>query len=406
MPPEYSTHPADARHHSLDGLRGLAILGILVMNIQGFAMPWPAYSNPEAYGDLGGLNAWVFRLGYLFFDTKFYSLFALMFGAGMVLLLERTQEAGAIPSVRHYRRMLVLAVIGLAHGTLLWYGDILLMYAVCGSVAWLGRHRRPLTLLLWGVALMAVPPAINVWTHAQVSGWSPENLAVLAKSWQPGSAVIARELAVYSGGYLQQLPYRSDIFLTSVAWSLGLKIFWQTTGLMLTGMALYRWRILTAGRSTTFYRRLLFIGAAIGLGLASWALIASEARDWAFPWSKFIGPQINEAGAPLLALAWMSLVMLAYRSGHLPRTRRALETVGRTALSNYLLQSLLCTTIFYGHGLGLFGDLSRAQQMLVVLLVWTIQIPLSQWWLSRFRQGPVEWIWRCFARWEWTPMRR
>lgn len=387
-------------------LRGMAILGILVMNIQAFAMPWPAYANPHAYGSLEGIHGWVYTVSHLFFDTKFYSLFALMFGAGLALMSERARTAGQWDSAIHYRRMLLLALIGLLHGTLLWYGDILLMYAVCGSAAWLFRRKRAATQLVLGIALVAIPPLIGLLTHWSMSAWPPGAVTEMAASWAPDSPLIERELAVYSGGYWQQVPYRSETYLMSATWGLALEVFWQATGLMLLGMALFRWGVLTAARSLRFYRRLLVAGIVVGLGLSLSGLAAIEAKDWAFPWTRLVGSQLNNLGAPLLALAWLSLAMLLHRSARLPRTRAALAAIGRTALSNYLLQTLLCTSLFYGHGLGLFGQVERAGQLLVVLAVWAIQIPLSVWWLRHFHQGPVEWLWRTVARLEPPPFRR
>jgi len=394
------------RYESLDLLRGLAILGILVMNIQSFAMPWPAYANPYAYGSMEGIHGWVYWISHIGFDTKFYSLFALMFGVGIALMAERLGQRQQPMAGLHYRRMLLLALIGLLHGFLIWYGDILFMYAVCGGLAYLFLKRRTPTLVIWGLLFLLIPVLLSTLFYWSL-GYAPDEVyAELAKTWSADSPDIQGDMESLRGGWTSQLPQRAQVFLQVITWGFLTVVLWHALGLMLLGMALYRSGFFTLGWTARQYQLTAGLGLILGLTLVLWGVSAIEARDWSFPWTKFVGQQFNELGAPLMALAYASLLMLACRHAHIIRRLPALAAVGQTALSNYLFQSVACTLIFYGHGLGLFGDLERAQQLLVVLLVWAIQLPASLWWVRRFHYGPVEWLWRAGSRLERPPFRR
>ena len=167
---------ADERIVSLDVLRGFAILGILIMNIQSFSMIGAAYLNPTAYGNLTGLNRVVWTLGHLFADMKFISIFSMLFGAGVVLFATRLESRGQRPGPVHYRRTFWLLVIGLAHGFLLWYGDILAIYALIGFIVYLFWRRSPLALLITGVAVMCVGTLLYVGAGVGITMAPPEAL--------------------------------------------------------------------------------------------------------------------------------------------------------------------------------------------------------------------------------------
>ena len=398
--------PEQTRHASLDMLRGFAILGILVMNIQAFAMPWPAYANPYAFGSMDGLHGWVYYISHVFFDGKFYSLFAMMFGAGLALLAERSLQTDRSATAHHYRRMLFLGLVGLLHGFFIWYGDILFIYAVCGSVAWLFLRRRTRTLFVVALLFLLTPLLISLLTAWSMAHWPDELLVEMAQWWGPNSPAIAEDLAAYTGAYSDQLPVRAEVYLSIISWSMGLHVFWHATGLMLLGMVLYRLGMMTAEWSRRAYLLTLLLGLGLGLLLVLWGLLQIEAQNWRFPWTKFVGRQYNNTAAPLMSLAYLAMIMLLYQMGRARLIQQGLQAVGKTALSNYLLQSLVCTLIFYGHGLGLFGEVSRGWQAAIVPGIWLGQIGLSLWWLRHFRHGPVEWLGRCFSRLEAPAFRR
>ncbi len=394
-----------ARIDSIDVLRGFALLGILVMNVQAFAMPQAAYFNPTAYGDLEGANLWVWLTGRMFFDQKFMTLFSMLFGAGIVLMAGRAKARGGAGRV-HYRRMGWLLVIGLLHAHLLWYGDILFTYAVCGMVVYPLRHLSPGRLVALGTTLLAIGSAPSVGAGMSLPYWPEEALSALTdEAWRPTPEVIEAELAVYRGGWLAQLPSRSG---DALALQTVLLIFWglwRAGGLMLIGMALFKGDVLGARRSARFYAGLIAAAVAVGLPLQAYGLSLDFARGWPV-WSFFIGMQFNYWPSVAVSLGYVGLVMLACRNAALHRFTRPFAAVGQTALTNYLLQTVLCTLVFYGHGLGWFGSVDRVGQIGVVAAVWAVQLVASPLWLSRFRFGPAEWAWRSLTYGARQPLRR
>ena len=396
---------AGARIDAIDVLRGFALLGILVMNVQAFAMPGAAYFNPTAYGDLEGANLHVWLAGRMLADQKFMTIFSMLFGAGIALMAGRAEARGdARPA--HYRRMAWLAVIGLLHAHLLWAGDILFLYAVCGMLVYPLRRQPPGRLLVLGAASLAVASVWSVGTGLSLPYWSEaERAALEADLWRPTPARIEAELAAYRGGWLAQQPVRSAgalLFETLLLITWGL---WRAGGLMLIGMALFRRDVFSARRSPRFYAALIAVAAAVGLPLQAWGIALDFERGWTL-WSFFLGVQLNYWPSIAVGLGYVGGVMLACRTAALRRFTRPFAAVGRTALTNYLLQTLLCTTVFYGHGLGWFGSVDRLGQMGVAAGVWAVQLVVSPLWLRRFRFGPAEWAWRSLTYGTRLPIRR
>ncbi len=199
------------RIESLDVLRGFAVLGILVMNIQSFSMIGAAYLNPTAYGDLTGANYMVWLFSHVLTDRKFMTLFSMLFGAGIVLMTSRREAGGGRTAGVHYRRMGLLLLVGLLHAYLLWYGDILHAYALCGFIVYLFRRWRPRTLIVVGLLSVAFASALAVFFDWSIQYWPPESLEDMMKSWAPSDAVIAKEVTSYRGGWVEQLPHRALI---------------------------------------------------------------------------------------------------------------------------------------------------------------------------------------------------
>ena len=381
------------RIDAIDVLRGFALLGILLMNVQSFAMPQAAYFNPTAYGDLEGANLNVWVAVRMLADQKFMTIFSMLFGAGIVLMAGRAEERGDGRRV-HYRRMGWLLVIGLLHAHLLWSGDILFLYAVCGMLVYPLRRLPPGRLIAIGVGLLAVASAYSVGSGLALPYWPEEARTGFATSvWQPSPEMIEAELAAMRGGWLDQQPTRSAgalAFETLLLISWGV---WRAGGLMLIGMALFRREVFSARRSPRFYAALIAVAVAVGLPLQAYGIALDFDRGWSF-WSFFIGVQFNYWPSIVVSLGFVGSVMLACRTEALRGLTRPFAAVGQTALTNYLLQTVLCTTIFYGHGLGWFGSVDRVGQIGVVAVVWAVQLIASPLWLRRFRFGPAEWAWR------------
>ena len=228
------------RIDALDVLRGVATLGILVLNIQAFAMPLAAYYNPTALGPLEGANLYVWVMGRMLADQKFMTIFSMLFGASIVLITERAEARGDVRRV-HYRRMGWLLIIGLLHAHLLWSGDILFLYAVCGMLVYPLRRLPTVLLLVLGAVLLAIASAYSVVVGLTLPYWPEEvRSSLMADMWKPTPEMIETELAAYRGGWLDQQPFRSTRafeFETYVLISWGL---WRAGGLMLIGMALFR----------------------------------------------------------------------------------------------------------------------------------------------------------------------
>jgi uncharacterized protein len=223
----------------------------------------------------------------------------------------------------------------------------------------------------------------------------------------PTSEMIAAELATYRGSWLRQMEHRLPTALVFQTFVFGMWGFWRATGLMLIGMGLFKLGIFSAERSMKFYLTLVGLGVVIGIPLIRYGTYRSFEYGWESPYAFFLSSQYNYWASLLVALGWVGAVMLVCRANN--RTANAvapLAAIGRLALSNYLLQSLLCTTIFYGHGLGLFGRIERVGQLAIVISIWALQLVWSPLWLRYFVMGPVEWLWRSLTYWRLPPLRR
>jgi uncharacterized protein len=393
------------RYHSLDLLRGIAVLGILIMNIQSYAMIQAAYLNPTAYGDFTGINRWVWILSHIFADQKFMTIFSILFGAGIILLTQRAEAKGVSAAGLHYRRTFWLLLIGLAHAYLLWHGDILVPYALCALFVFLFRKRKAKTLFITGVIFILISSIIYLLIGWSIQYWPPEQIQETLVNWKPSPEVVAKELSDFRGGWLEQMNQRvpSAFFLETylfLIWSM-----WRAGGLMLIGMAFFKWGFLTAERKDEFYKKGLTISMIAGLVFIVFGLIRNFQEDFIMEYSFFIGPQFNYWGSLFLSFAFICIIMLLSKRNIKNWLYKSLAGVGRTAFSNYLLQTVICTTIFYGHGLGLIGYVERGTQFLIVIAVWVFQIFITNIWLRYFRFGPAEWLWRSLTYWKLQPMK-
>ncbi|MCK7592057.1 DUF418 domain-containing protein [Pseudomarimonas salicorniae] len=394
------------RIDSLDLLRGFALLGILLMNIQVFAMPGPAYTNPSNYGDLGGVNLWVWVLTHILADQKFMSLFSMLFGAGVCVFTERAMEKTGHAAALHYRRTFWLLVFGLIHAHLIWYGDILYSYALCGLLLYLFRRLSPRALLIWSAVFLLVPAVYSGFIQWAMPYIPAEAKAGMMQSWAPPAEKIQAEVSGYQGSWIEQQSQRhqSALMLETVVFAI--HFFWRAMGMMLLGMALYKLGVLSGRRPPAFYTRMLLIGAILGISLSAWGVHWNFSHGWSLEASMFGGSLFNYFGSIALALAYVGLVIRLYQAQAAVGLQQRLRAVGRMAFSNYIAQSLLCTFVFYGFGLGLFGQVERWQQLLVVLAVWTLQLIWSPIWMRHFLFGPLEWLWRALSYMQRPRMRR
>ena len=390
----------------IDVLRGFALLGILVMNIQSFAMVGAAYDNPTALGDLRGANFLVWLLSHLLADQKFISIFSMLFGAGIVLMWQKAESSGVGPTQLHYRRMGWLMLFGLLHAYLLWYGDILYTYGVCGLFVYLFRRKSPRTLVSSALILAAIGSLIAIGLGSLwVPHWSPHIRAEYLEDWLPSPQVINEEVAAYRGSWIDQMSERvptafyieTSMFLTFY--------FWKASSLMLLGMALFKLRAFHARWSRRRYLLLVGAGLLVGIPMIIVGVVQNFAKHWDIGYSYYAGAQYNYWGSYLVALGWIGLIMLWCQGSWAAALQERTAAVGRTAFSNYILQTIICTTIFYGYGFGYFGSVSRTSQILIVFAIYAAQLVIAPFWLRHFQFGPLEWLWRSVTYGKRPPFR-
>lgn len=379
---------------SLDLLRGVAIAGILIMNIQSFSMPSAAYINPTAFGDLTGINKWVWIISHLLASGKFMSIFSMLFGAGVLLFIENAVRRGDHAARLHFRRMGWLLLFGMMHGYLLWSGDILVCYSLCGMVIWFFRNRKADRLLRAAAIFFLVPMVLGILWAFSMPYWQEEAVEAMSEIWNPDAGHIALTVERMKGGWLEQMKERVPHTLSMQTTVFLSETFWRVCSMMLLGMFLLKKEVLTAQRTRSFYIRLTLIGLSSGYLLSAFGVWMNFRMGWTLEYSMFLGGQFNYLGSLAVALGYMGVVMLIVKSERFCIFIRSFSALGRTAFSNYIFQTLICSLIFYGNGLGLFGSMERKYQLLIVIGVWVFQMILTTLYLRIFRQGPLEWLWR------------
>lgn len=397
--PSESQQSAMPRLPMLDVLRGFAVLGILLVNIQSFGLVSSAYLNPKAVGEPPPLDWTVWLITHLVADEKFITILTLLFGAGILLLADRSREPAATFEAGFRRRMLWLLAIGVVHGLLFWKGDILATYALCALVAVKLRQCRTSDLVRLALILLLVPSLLALGMTGVLALLPTDQIENLqARVWLPPAEAVLYEIALYTTAGFNALGTRALDALAVQIWMLGTERFWRITALMLLGMVLYRAGFLAGRWSLRAYTTVAIAALGVGLPLVMLGVWWNARIDWEFRYSIYIGQFANYWASAPVALGWIAVLMIVLKLGLLDRAMRGLAAVGRLALSNYLFQTLACTTIFYGHGLGLYGQLTRAELLLVVVLVWAVQVALSIWWVRYHPIGPFEAAWRSLAR--------
>ncbi|MCO6436320.1 MAG: DUF418 domain-containing protein [Phycisphaerae bacterium] len=380
---------------AIDVLRGVVILGILPMNIQLFATVEAAFLNPHAGPWTDAANVALWSLMHVLVGHKDLSIFAMLFGAGIIMIDARSRGRGG--TRLHYRRMLVLLAMGMLHAYLLWPGDILVTYALAGMAVYPLRVLRPVWQLTLGLAAYAVPMVICLVFGLILPGAPAGLREPIFAMFAPSAEQIAAHHATYAAGWWSQFPDRAASSLSIQLVIIPLALFWVAGGMMLVGMALYRWGVFFATLRPRIYLLMIALGLTIGLPVVLWGLYRNFQADWAPAYSMFLGRLPSETVQPLMAGAWIAFWMLICRAGALPWLTRPLSAVGRMALSNYLAQTLLCSFLFYGNGLGLIGQIDRFGQLGLAVGFWIVELAVSSIWLKRFQYGPAEWVWRALT---------
>jgi uncharacterized protein len=398
------TDAADRLGH-LDVLRGFALLGILLVNFQYFTRPVVAVMA-GADPSLSGIDRFVDQAVMALAEGKFFPLFSTLFGAGFVLIRERAAAGGGDASRLYLRRLLVLALFGAVHGSLVWAGDILLLYAVLGLTMLLFFRETPAhRQLAWAMLFIFTPPLL-FWLFVgavEASAGDPERHAQFVRQIDAEQADLIERMrsaeAVYSAGAWTEVARQTA---RDFGFLLSQGLFWATP--VLGYFLLGRW-LLTSGRLRDpdrhgrFFGALATWGTLVGGALSIAAAVIMHDLPYLQPSAALaLGMSLMALGAPLLMLGYVGLVLRF-------RDRLAwLAPAGRMALTNYLLQSLVWTFIFYGYGLGLWDQVSRAWHPVLVIAFFVLQVMLSRWWMARFRFGPAEWVWRSLTYLQPQPM--
>jgi uncharacterized protein len=412
-----ATVQAGDRHVSIDAVRGFAVLGILLMNIVGMGLPSFAYIDPTYAGGAGAADLWTWAVNNVLTDGKMRALFTMLFGASAVLIAERAEGKTPGPLQTHYRRLFWLFVIGMIHAYFLWFGDILVCYAVAGLFIFPFRKLGARTQIGIGVAVLAALLTKNLIEASQLEAMraaagAPGAAAATIKAWQEASLVLsppkslaAQEIAGFGGSFLDALKARAYVA------SLMQLVLEPTDGLpeavgqMFLGMGLFRLGFFTLGWSSRAYGAMIAVGYLLAAPLTAWLTW----RIWASgfePLTLHRLEVLQQVSRPIIALAHAAVLLLIIRAGALTGLVERLSAAGRMAFSNYLMTSIITNLLFCGYGFGLYGKLSRFEQLGVVLGVWAFILIWSKPWLARFQYGPFEWLWRSLVRWSPQPFVR
>lgn len=419
--------PTD-RIHSLDVMRGIVLFGILLMNINQMGLAG-AYGDPSVSGGSSGWALYTWITTNMLFEGTMRALFSLLFGVGMFILLDRLEKKGAGLKAAdiYFRRLLWLLFFGLVHGyLLLWTGEILYDYALMGFLVYSFRNMSPKKLILIAVFLFAVG---SLWSYFDYKGdvkfmedvalveklqeegkpltkelkatqleWeqkeykrSPEAVAEFTSNMRKSYFELVAFLAPINRHSDENWPYRFDV--------------WDILSMMLIGIAFFKLKILSAEKSYRFYGLMAFLGYGIGLTVNFFEV--SYIIDQEFSLLSFSKTNITyDLGRVGVAMGHVGLIMLFCKLSILKWLKSSLASVGKMALTNYVMHSVFALIIFTGAGFGLFGNFMRHELLYIVFAIWIFQLIISPIWLKYFHFGPLEWIWRNLSYQKKHPIRK
>lgn len=387
---------------TLDALRGVAVMAILLANMPGFALPDPAYSNPLAWGGERPADIAAWLLTETFINGRMRGLFSMLFGASMLLILHRADDAGENGAALHLRRMAVLFVLGMIHLSFIWTGDILAHYALAGVIAlgFVGLKAR--TLMVTAVAIVALSMAmagLECFGLFAASARDTPQAVALWDAYQaafgtPGVKILQPEITAMRGSWIDATRFRlanngNPLFdLISIGP--------ETLSAMFLGMAALRSGFLSGEWPRAQYRRIAIL--CLGISIPAYASMAAFVMASGYDVRAVVLCQLLvQAPVRLIGtVGYAALILLMLHPGGWWTTRIA--AAGRMAFTNYIATSIVMTFVFYGHGLGQFARWDRASIYLLVPLVWAGMLFWSRPWLDHFGQGPLERLWRLAAR--------
>jgi len=416
------------RIESLDVLRGFALLGILLLNILGFGLVSAAFLDPGIYlSPVVGIDYTVWAFVELTSEGAMRTLFSILFGAGVVLFVTgSTAKSGWL----HYRRNFWLLVFGLINIYIfLWPGDILVTYALSSFVLWFIKNWKARNLLILATFLILIGSLqnfllkssleiardaaeevkISITNGEEVS----EETATWAQAWieyengyQTERDNIPNEINKKTSSYASAYEYNLEIANETIYFLIPFFLFLDALMMMVVGMALFKLGILDGGRDIGFYIKMMCIGFLIGLSINAYEVLLITNSNMGIietnPYLRFT----YHFGRLFIALGYLGLIIALIKLRKFSSLRFRLACVGRMALTNYLMHSVIALFIFSGAGLGLLGKFSWSQLYLVVALIWALQLYISPLWLKYFYFGPIEWLWRLLTYLEIPKMLR
>ena len=418
------------RINSLDIIRGIALFGILLMNIVGFGL-YKAYYDPTNSGGATGWDLKAWWINNMFFEGTMRGLFSMLFGAGIVLFNSRT--INGLPSITvtdaYFRRTLWLLLFGVIHAyLLLWAGEILFPYAVIGLIAYSFRNLNPKKLIIVGICFSLGLSALNVKDYYKTEkAFADYTTAVKVKSltdtldkknkkamdeWE---TIVADKKATpeayddlkkeYNKSYFSIVWYRSAIIQTRQSLGVYRMWIWDVFSMVLLGMAFFKNGIFKAEKSTRYYWIMLLAGYLVGVSVNYWETSYLMKHNFSIQ-AFYITDITHELGRVPTTIGHIGFIMLFIKSGILPFLQRALAAVGQMAFSNYIMHTIICITIFLGFGFGMWGKLQRHELYYIVFSIWIFQLIISPLWLKYFRFGPLEWMWRSLTYWQRQPFKK
>ncbi len=398
---------AAERLEEVDLLRGWALLGILVVNMNFFAWPLFTIFLKRQWENPADLWAEI-AIGF-FAQGKFYTLFSFLFGFGFSIFLLKGERQGRSALGLFARRLLVLMAIGVAHAFLLWAGDILLLYSLVGFLLFLFRKARPRTLLI-GWLILILAPILLMGAGVLAASFIPEVAVDMQKDGAEEEAVlrgiIDEAMQVYPAGSFAEITRIRSLELYSFYQFM---FFFAPSVLAMFLLGLYAGKqgiLHRVSEHLPLFRKLRLYGFLLGPPLSAVAVWAMYHSSMLVPSPiGLLGGFAGAFGAPLLGLAYASFWVLLYQDAKWKPRLQPMRQMGRMALTNYLLQSLVCVTVFYGTGFGLYGHYGPAATLPLVFVIYLAEMALSTWWLKRFQFGPAEWLWRSLTYARVQPLR-
>ncbi|BCE02557.1 DUF418 domain-containing protein [Marinicellulosiphila megalodicopiae] len=401
-----TTSPIDApcvekRILSIDVVRGIALFGLLPMNILAFALPLSSYFTPADYqGEL--LSSYISHFfTSIIFDQKMMGMFSFLFGCSIVIMSKRENNKISRPWVRHYLRNFWLLIFGVIHAIFIWENDVLSVYALCAFFIYPLILLPRLYILFISIGLWLCVLGLSVYLGASISS-VVENSNSHFYSFNSSSNQIAEYSAMFLTGYIDGITARFDFIEiithvdTFILEIFTYSAFLRAPSLILLGVVFIKYDGWSKVISKSVLNKALVITGVCYL-LSAIGFFINVFQNWNIEVYFKVSSIINQLITPVLVATYIIIIMYAVQNNYLQTVFKLLANAGRMAFTLYIMQSLLMTFVFYGWGLGLFGSLDRFQLWGVIICTWIIQLGFANLWLYYFKRGPLENVWRVLS---------